>query len=71
MVIVVVSVHAYNIGIVKYDHKILFVVVKILGKEIKQMFVQNSERNCSGANEEDGSNKVREIYKFLTFHNSC
>ena len=40
MVIVVVSVHAYNIGIVKYDHKILFVVVKILGKEIKQMFVQ-------------------------------
>ena len=32
--------HAYNIGIVKYDYKILLVVTKILAKEIKHLFVK-------------------------------
>ena len=33
IVIVVVSVHAYNIGAVKYDWKILYVVAKCVYKE--------------------------------------
>ena len=40
IVIVVVSVHAFNIGVVKYDYKILFVVIKILTKEIKNLFAK-------------------------------
>ena len=51
LVIIIVSVHAYNIGIVKYDHKILFVVIKILAGEIKQMFVKNVESSCDGTEE--------------------
>ena len=43
IVIVVVSVHAFNIGVVKYDYKILFVVIKILAKEIKNLFVEEEE----------------------------
>lgn len=42
IVIVVVSVHAYNIGIVKYDYKILIVVTKILAREIKHLFVKET-----------------------------
>ena len=34
IVIVVVSVHAYNIGAVKYDWKILYVVAKFVEKEL-------------------------------------
>ena len=43
IVIVVVSVHAFNIGVVKYDYKILFVVIKILAKEIKNLFAKEEE----------------------------
>ena len=35
--IVVVSVHAYNIGAVKYDWKILYVVAKCVYREIIQI----------------------------------
>ena len=45
IVIVVVSVHAFNIGVVKYDYKILFVVIKILAKEIKNLFVKEEEHS--------------------------
>ena len=46
-----VSVHAYNIGVVKYDHKILFVVTKIIAKEIKNLFIkeENSEQTGTKA----------------------
>lgn len=39
IVIVVVSVHAYNLGVVKYDYKILWAVARILYLEIKKVFV--------------------------------
>merc|ERR550532_279820 len=45
IVIVVVSVHAFNIGVVKYDYKILFVVIKILAKEIKNLFVKEDDQS--------------------------
>ena len=35
--IVVVSVHAYNLGIVKYDYKIVCVVARILYLELKKL----------------------------------
>jgi len=37
IVIVVVSVHAYNIGAVQYDWKILYVVAKILAVEVERV----------------------------------
>merc|ERR550519_1500121 len=37
IVIVVVSVHAYNIGAVKYDWKILCVVIRILAVEVQRV----------------------------------
>merc|ERR1719150_288737 len=37
IVIIVVSVHAYNIGAVKYDWKILWVVAKILAVEVQRV----------------------------------
>ena len=37
IVIVVVSVHAYNLGIVKYDYKIVCVVARILYLELKKL----------------------------------
>merc|ERR1719228_1999760 len=40
IVIVVVSVHAYNLGVIKYDYKILFVVCKILFSELKKLCVR-------------------------------
>ena len=43
IVIIVVSVHAYNIGVVKYDYKILFVVTKIIAKEVKHWFVKSDK----------------------------
>ena len=52
IVIIVVSVHAYNIGIVKYDYKILFVVTKILAKEVKHWFVKSD-------NPEPGETKAK------------
>ena len=36
--IVVVSVHAYNLGVVKYDYKILVTVARILYLEVKKLF---------------------------------
>ena len=45
IVIVVVSVHAYNLGVVKYDYKILCVVAKILYLEVKKMCVKNESDN--------------------------
>ena len=45
IVIVVVSIHAFNIGVVKYDYKILFVVIKILTKEIKNLFVKEDDQS--------------------------
>jgi len=36
--IVVVSVHAYNLGVVKYDYKILVTVARILYLQVKKLF---------------------------------
>ena len=44
IVIVVVSVHAYNLGVVKYDYKILCVVARILFMEVKKLFVAHDEK---------------------------
>jgi len=44
IVIVVVSVHAYNLGVVKYDCKILCVVARILFMEVKKLFVAHDEK---------------------------
>ena len=65
LVIIIVSVHAYNIGVIKYDHKILFVVIKILAGEIKQMFVKNvdCEESCNG---NDG--RPRKVIKRVKSH---
>ena len=49
--IVVVSVHAYNLGVVKYDYKILFVVCRILYLEVKKLFVHK-----------EGSKKKRKVF---------
>ena len=52
--IVVVSVHAYNLGVVKYDYKILFVVCRILYLEVKKLFVHK-----------EGSKKKIKVYFLL------
>ena len=41
--IVVVSVHAYNLGIVKYDYKIVCVVARILYLELKKLCTQKED----------------------------
>jgi len=43
IVIVVVSVHAYNLGVVKYDYKILCAVAKILYLEIRKLYVKRGD----------------------------
>jgi len=43
IVIVVVSVHAYNLGIVKYDYKIVCVVARILFLEVKKLFTHKED----------------------------
>ena len=41
--IVVVAVHAYNLGVVKYDWKILFAVCKVLYLEVKKYFAHKED----------------------------
>ena len=53
--------HAYNIGIVKYDYKILMVVTKILAKEIKHLFVKEVDVT------DDKPQKVNNCPKILPF----
>jgi len=45
IVIVVVAVHAYNIGAVKYDWKILCVVTRILAVEFRNIFITKTEED--------------------------
>ena len=59
--IVVVSVHAYNLGVVKYDYKILCAVARILYLEIKKIFV-----NPEGTEKKVNSTKMTQILR--TFH---
>ena len=40
--LIIAAVHAYNIGVVEYDYKIVIVVIKLLGKEIKNLFVKET-----------------------------
>lgn len=47
IVIVVVSVHAYNIGMVKYDYKILCVVLRILGRELNKVCAKQDNPETS------------------------
>ena len=58
-----VSVHAYNIGIVKYDYKILLVVTKILAKEIKHLFVKKEGQAESSPQKVCQRNLVKKFMK--------
>ena len=53
--IVVVSVHAFNLGVIKYDYKIVCVVARILYSELKNL--------CE--NKEGGEDKKKVEYLFL------
>ena len=55
--------HAYNIGIVKYDYKILLVVTKILAKEIKHLFVKKEGQVESSPQKVCQRNLVKNLWK--------
>ena len=46
IVILVAMVHAYNLGVVKYDYKILYNVAYILVIEVAFIFIFSSKGNC-------------------------
>ena len=60
IVIVVVSVHAYNIGIVKYDYKILCVVIRIIALEFRKL--------CSDKQNLEEDNSQYKVGRVFPFH---
>jgi hypothetical protein len=58
-----VSVHAYNLGVVKYDYKILCAVARILYLEIKKLFV-----NQEGTEKKKKVNSAKRTQILRSFH---